>query len=146
MPHILLVDDDPHDRELALAALRSIAPEAEIAVASDGEEALSYLVEETGASCPDLVVLDYKMPKVSGADVLRAVRQHPQACRSPIVMFSGSDSERDIQECYELGARAYVRKPSGYKAISTALSGVVAFWTTWNVPDPQPRARDPSRE
>ena len=138
MPSVLLVDDDAHDRELALAALQRVAPGAEIIVARDGEEALTRLaaspVPDNHHGCPDLVLLDYKMPKVSGADVLRRLRAEPAACRAPIIVFSSSDSERDIDECYALGASAFVRKPSSYADLKDALSTIFAFWVRWAVP------------
>ena len=138
MVSILLVDDDVRDVELALAALKKAAPEAQIDVASSGEEAVEYLRRhgDRQGGRSDLVVLDYKMPQLSGADVLRAVRSDPRACRSPIVVLSGSDSERDVEECYALGANAYVRKPHSYSGLSRALAGVVAFWSRWNEPAP----------
>lgn len=136
MRSVLLVDDDSRDRELAVAALGKTHPHLQIRTAAGGEQAIRLLQGREGDApgCPDLVILDYKMPRLSGADVLRAVRQDPQACRSPIVVFSASDSERDIEECYALGANAYVRKPASYQELASTLGAVASFWTNWNTP------------
>lgn len=74
------------------------------------------------------------MPKVSGADVLRRLQAEPAACPAPIIVFSNSDSERDVNECYALGASAFVRKPTSYADLSDARSAIFAFWTKWAVP------------
>ena len=136
MQTILLIDDDARDRELAVAALERAHPHLRIRTAAGGEQAIQLLQGQAGADlgCPDLVILDYKMPRISGADVLRAIRSDPQACRSPIVVFSGSDSERDIEECYALGANAYVRKPASHQQLAKTLSTIASFWTNWNMP------------
>ena len=127
MPSILLVDDEPHDRELALAVIQRAAPDADIQLANGGEEAIRELrlQADGGATRPDLVILDFKMPGVSGADVLRAIRADPAACRSPIVMFSASDSECNIREYYDLGANAYIRKPLSFWELKITLGGTV---------------------
>lgn len=138
MLRVLLMDDDARDRELALAALHRIAPGAEIIEARDGEEALTLLAAHPAPKdhhgCPDLVLLDYKTPRVWGADVLRRLRAEPAACQSPIIVFSSSDSEKDVDEYYALGASAFVRKPASYADLIDALSTIFTFWTRWAVP------------
>ena len=135
MQTILLVDDDVRDRELAVAALERAHPHVQIRTAAGGEQAIQFLQgrADDNVGCPDLVILDYKMPRISGADVLKAIRSDSQACRSPIVVFSGSDSEHDIEQCYALGANAYVRKPASYQELASTLSTIASFWTNWNM-------------
>lgn len=127
---LLLVEDDADDVELALMALRHF-DRCEIVVARDGAEALELLFAE-GARRPKLVLLDLKMPKVDGLEVLKRIKGDPQARTIPVVMLSSSSEERDIEASYQLGANSYVRKRIDYGAHSDAMRQLGAYWLSLN--------------
>ena len=141
MRRILVVEDNPHDRELVLEALRRRQPDALIDLAYDGIEALDYLkchgrFRGRLATCPDLVLLDLKTPRLDGAEVLEAVRADQHACRSPVVVLSASQEPEDLRRCYDRGANAYVVKPTGFREFVSTIGRLSAFWLTRNVPPP----------
>lgn len=134
---ILLVEDDPNDVELALAAFDDLGLEAEICVARDGQEALDFLFRQgrfaqRGGACPALVLLDVKLPKLNGLQVLQQVKTHAVLRRIPVVMLTSSREERDLVESYDLGVNAYVVKPVGFSDFSQALREICSFWMTLN--------------
>jgi CheY-like chemotaxis protein len=136
-PPILLVEDDLNDVELALAAFENLRLDAEVVVARDGQEALDYLLREgrfahRGGGCPALVLLDVKLPKLNGLEVLRQLKTLPGLRRIPVVMLTSSREERDLVESYDLGANAYVVKPVGFEEFTRTLRDTCSFWVTVN--------------
>lgn len=138
---ILLVEDDPRDVELTMTALEENAVTNEVVVAHDGEEALDYLHRRGAYSAreannPVAVLLDLKLPKVDGLEVLRQVKSDPRLKRIPVVMLTSSREERDLVDSYDLGANAYVVKPVGFEAFVTAVKEIGLFWAVVNQPPP----------
>lgn len=140
--HILLVDDNENDAELALVQLQQCQPAIRVDMAHDGEEALDYLLRRgTFANRPTgepmVVLLDLKMPKVTGLEVLRAVKSDDKLKSIPIVMLTSSREARDLRECYRLGANGYVVKPVEAHDFKLAMQNLSAFWAATNEPPPQ---------
>ena len=137
--HILLVEDNPDDEILTLRALRKHSASTEVVVARDGVEALDYLFG-TGAHCgrdlsvmPKLILLDLKLPKVDGLEVLRRVREDERTKLLPVVVFTSSNEEQDILECHILGANSYIRKPVDFNQLSEALRAISSYWLQLNL-------------
>lgn len=138
---ILLVEDNPHDAELTLAALEHGNVSNPVHLARDGAEALDYLYRrgsfaERGPEEPIVVLLDLKMPKVDGLDVLRRVKADETLRSIPIVMLTSSREESDLVASYSLGANAYVVKPVDFSQFASAIRQVGAFWAVVNEPPP----------
>lgn len=114
---ILLVDDDPGDQELTRRALEEDVVRVDLRVASDGEEALDYLLRRgdyagaLDAPRPDLILLDLNMPRMNGREVLEVLKKSPDLCRIPVVILTTSKQEADIVTTYDLGCNSYVQKP-----------------------------------
>jgi CheY-like chemotaxis protein len=139
---ILLAEDSPQDVEMTLAALSEHHLANEIVVVNDGEQALDYLYSRgTFAGRPPgnpvLVLLDLKMPKVDGLEVLRAIKQDERLRLTPVVMLTSSREEQDVVRSYQLGINAYVVKPVDFHAFVEAVKQLGAFWTVHNEPPPQ---------
>lgn len=147
---ILLVEDNDRDVELTLAALYQQNLANEVMRVCDGAEALEYL-ERQGRFAgrppghPVVVLLDLKMPKVDGTEVLRRIKQDPQLRAIPVVIMTSSREERDLVRSYELGANAYVVKPVNFSEFAEAVKVVGAFWAVVNeLPSPsKPAPRRP---
>ena len=136
---ILLVEDSPRDAELATEALKSNNLANEVVHVRDGAEALDYLHRRGSyANCPDgapaVVLLDLKMPKVDGLEVLRQVKSDPQLRVIPIVVMTSSREEGDLVRSYELGVNAYVVKPVRFAEFVEAVRQVGSFWAVINEP------------
>lgn len=137
--HILLVDDSPRDTEMALEALQHYHIANEVVSLRDGAEALDYLHrrgEFAGrpGGDPGVILLDLKMPKVDGLEVLREVKADPRLKVIPVVMMTSSREERDLVRSYEAGANAYVVKPLSFHEFIEAVKVVGAFWAMLNEP------------
>jgi CheY-like chemotaxis protein len=137
---ILLIEDDPHDAELALAALEHDLAQR-FAVVNNGEEALDYLYRRgkfkmRAGGNPILVLLDNKMPKVSGLEVLKVIKGDRQLRIIPVVALTSSRRTQDLIEFYEHGVNAYVVKPLDFSEFRAAVKQLVAFWATVNEPPP----------
>lgn len=138
---ILLVEDNPHDLELTLIALSKSQLANQVVICRDGAEALDYLLargEYAGRSAgnPAVVLLDLKLPKVDGLEVLKTVRA-TQALRSmPVVMLTSSKEEQDLVRSYELGVNAYVVKPVDFTEFVRAIADLGIFWAVLNEPPP----------
>ncbi|HWA86589.1 MAG TPA: response regulator [Opitutus sp.] len=140
--HILLAEDSPQDVEMTLAALSEHNLSNEIVVVNDGEQALDYLYTRgrfagRPSGNPVLVLLDLKMPKVDGLEVLRAIKQDEQLRLIPVVMLTSSREEQDVVRSYQLGINAYVVKPVDFHSFVEAVKQLGAFWTVHNEPPPQ---------
>ena len=138
---ILLVEDDPHDVELTLTALRENHLAKEICVVRDGAEALDYLYRHGDygsreAGNPAVVLLDLKLPKVDGLEVLKRIKGDPDLKTVPVVMLTSSREERDLAESYDLGTNAYVVKPVGFSDFVEAVRELGLFWAVINQPPP----------
>ena len=130
---ILLVEDRVVDLDLtkrALAKRHLINP---IQVARDGEEALDYLRRwEDGEPLPVFILLDIRLPKLSGLEVLRAIKNHPQFYTIPIIMLTGSADDIDIQEAYKLGCNSYIVKPVDFEKFLDVASQIGIYWCALN--------------
>ena len=141
LKRILLVEDDPRDVELILEALGDYHLANEVVVAGDGEEALEYLYKrgkfETRANGnPAVVLLDLKLPKVSGMEVLKQIRSDETLKTVPVVILTSSREERDWIESYKLGVNAYVVKPVDFHEFVNAVRDLGVFWAVVNEPPP----------
>ena len=139
---ILLVEDNPDDVELTLRALKKNNIANEVVVARDGEEALEYLTA-TGkyagravAVLPQVVLLDLKLPKVGGLEVLRAMRADPRTRLLPVVILTSSTEEPDIITSYQLGANSYIRKPVDFNQFLEAVRQLGLYWLVLNQAPP----------
>ncbi len=138
---ILLVEDNPHDLELTLIALEKSQLANEVIIARDGAEALDYLQcrgEHAGrqAGNPTVVLLDLKLPKVDGLEVLKEIRSTPALKSIPVVMLTSSKEEQDLLRSYELGVNAYVVKPVDFEEFVRAIADLGIFWAVLNEPPP----------
>ena len=141
LKRILLAEDNPHDVEITLSALEEHHLANEVVVVNDGAEALDYLYRRgkfamrTG-NHPAVVLLDLKMPKVDGLEVLRTVKQDPALKTIPIVALTSSREEGDLVQSYELGVNAYVVKPVNFQQLIEAVKVLGVFWAIVNEPPP----------
>ncbi len=139
---ILLVEDSPEDAELTIRALRRYKIANEIQVAEDGAEALDFLFcrgsfkDRTPSHYPKLVLLDLKLPKVSGMEVLRAIRADKRTKAIPVVVLTSSKEERDLIDGYQLGVNAYAQKPVDFEQFSETVRQIGMFWMLINQPPP----------
>ena len=135
---VLLVEDNVDDAQLALAALRGNRIVNEVVLARDGEEARDYLFglgAHTGrdaSHCPQLVLLDLKLPKIDGLDVLRRIRADERTRLTPVVVLTSSDEEEDLVRSYRLGANSYVRKPIDFERFLEAIRQLTVYWLVLN--------------
>lgn len=128
---ILLVEDNPDDEKLTLRALRQSEIPNETVVARDGAEACDMLFNGS-ERLPDLVLLDLKLPKVGGLEILQRMRRDERTKSVPIVILTSSDEERDIMMSYNLGANSYIRKPVDYEQFIDTVKLLGQYWLTAN--------------
>lgn len=139
---ILLVEDNASDRDLTRRALLKGRISNELVVVEDGQEALDYLRGEGTyagrniAETPALVLLDLKLPKVPGLEVLRLLREDERISRVPVVILTSSREEEDIAAGYDLGANSYVRKPVDFREFQTAIETLGLYWLILNEQNP----------
>jgi CheY-like chemotaxis protein len=149
LQRILLVDDSPRDTEMALDALATYNLANEVVTLRDGAEALDYLyrrgpfADRTNEQ-PAVILLDLKMPKVDGLEVLRHIKGDPDLKVIPVVMMTSSREEQDLVKSYHLGVNAYVVKPVGFHEFVEAVKMVGGFWAMMN--EPPPCSVQPSHE
>ncbi len=139
---ILLVEDNPDDEALTLRALRKDRIFNEVAVAHDGAEALDYLfsTDREMRVMPELILLDLKLPKVDGLEVLRRIRSDERTKLLPVVILTSSDEERDLLESYTFGANSYIRKPVDFTQFTEAIRQMKLYWLVLNEPPPMERS------
>jgi len=141
MKRILLVEDDPNDVELTLTALKEFNLANDVVVVSDGAEALDFLFkrgafsERTNGN-PVVILLDLKLPKISGLEVLKQVRESENLKMIPVVILTSSREEKDLNDGYSLGTNAYVVKPVEFRQFLEAIKQLGAFWALINEPPP----------
>jgi two-component system, response regulator len=139
---ILLVEDNPDDVDLTLRAFARANVANEVVVVSDGAEALEYLfatqryAHRRADDLPQVVLLDLKLPKVDGHEVLRAIRSHETTRRLPVVVLTSSNEERDILASYDLGANSFVRKPVDFAQFLEAARQLGLYWLVLNCAPP----------
>ena len=137
---ILLVEDNPDDEALTLRAFKKNNIKNEIVVAHDGAEALEYLfgkATQGERNLPQVILLDLKLPKIDGIEVLRRLRAHPPTRLLPVVILTSSNEERDLVEGYRLGANSYVRKPVDFDAFMEATRQLGMYWLLLNEQPPR---------
>jgi len=136
---ILLVEDNPDDEALTLRALKRNNILNEVIVARDGAEALDYLFargvysERDAGRLPEVVLLDLKLPKIDGLEVLRQIRENEVTRRLAVVILTSSNEERDIMAGYDLGANSYIRKPVDFNQFMEAVRQLGVYWLVLNV-------------
>jgi two-component system, response regulator len=139
---ILLVEDNPKDVELTMRALEKSNVTNGVKVVEDGVEALKFFFGEDGKSgcsdeeCPVVVLLDLKLPKVDGLEVLRRLRANEKTKRIPVVVLTSSSEESDIISSYDLGANSFVRKPVRFAEFAEAIKQLGLYWLILNQPAP----------
>ena len=135
---ILLVEDNPDDEALTLRALKKNNIQNEVVVARDGVEALDYLFAaglhagRDMAEMPQVILLDLKLPKVDGLEVLRRIRSDPRTRFLPVVVLTSSKEEKDLTESYSLGANSYIRKPVDFNQFMEAVRQLGLYWLILN--------------
>jgi two-component system response regulator len=146
---VLLVEDDPNQVELAKRAfskqgLTDVLDR--LVVTRDGQEALDYLLgtgqyaHRDPTVLPEFVLLDVRLPKLSGLEVLKRIRSEERTKLLPVIVYSSSEQDPDVRSAYELGSNSYITKPSDFKRFSEAMRALGWFWLEWNVPPPPPSA------
>jgi DNA-binding response OmpR family regulator len=138
---ILLVEDDPKDVELTLTALEEYNLANEVIVTRDGEEALEYLYSRgkfktRSSDNPAVMLLDLKLPKVDGLEVLKQIKSEEKLSMIPVVVLTSSKEEKDMVASYRLGVNAYVVKPVDFHEFVNAIKELGAFWAVVNEPPP----------
>ncbi len=137
---ILLVEDNPSDVELTLRALKKRNLANKVHVVTDGAEALDFIfrtgayVGRDAADCPKVILLDLKLPKVDGLEVLRKIKSDVNTCQIPVVVLTSSKEEKDIVESYKLGVNSYIVKPVDFENFSESVSELGMYWLLLNQP------------
>lgn len=134
---IVLVEDNPDDQTLTLRALKKQNLANEIIVLNDGVEALAFLLDPE-KPLPNLLLLDLKLPKLDGLQLLRRLRSEPRTQLLPVVVLTSSDEDRDVIEGYRLGANSYIRKPVDFNQFTEAVRQLGLYWLVLNQPPPRP--------
>lgn len=135
---ILLVEDNPNDAEMALRALKKNNLANNVLVVSDGEEALDFLygrgkfLNQNINNRPKIILLDLKLPKVDGKEVLRVIKSDPEKKVIPVIVLTSSREERDIVESYELGVNSYIVKPVDFDKFVEAVKELGLYWLLMN--------------
>ena len=135
---ILLVEDSPEDAEMTIRALKKINMANKLIHVEDGQEALDFLFAEgkftdrKGSNKPKVILLDIKMPKVDGIEVLRRIKEHESTRMIPVVIMTSSNDERDIVAGYSYGVNSYVVKPVGFADFAKAVSDLGIYWLLTN--------------
>lgn len=141
-PLILLVEDNPDDRDLTLIAFKEVQSDSNVVVCEDGEAALDYLFG-TGryagrdlSMAPRVILLDIKLPKIDGLEVLKRLRADPHTASIPVVILTSSREEEDVVQSYRIGANSYIRKPVDFAQFLETIRQLVVYWLKMNEPAP----------
>ena len=143
---ILLVEDNPRDVDLTRRALEKANIANKIVVAEDGVDALRYLFgDETSSGCsedelPVLILMDLKLPRIDGLEVLRRIRSEQSTRLLPVVVLTTSSEQKDVIESYNLGANSFIRKPVKFSEFAEAIRQVGLYWLVMNQPAPKNRS------
>lgn len=135
---ILIVEDNPYEADLVKRCLKKLLPPERVVHLDDGAEALDFIFAQgdyafrEGAGLPRLILLDIKVPKVSGLEILARLREHPRTAMVPIVMFSSSRETRDLYDAYNKGANSYVVKPIDFADLENTINALVKYWLDIN--------------
>ncbi len=132
---ILLVEDNPYDAEMTVDALKKNNLANRLHIARDGAEALDYLFGPCGtlrSDTPKVILLDLKLPKVSGLEVLQRIKADEQARTIPVVVLTSSNQDSDLRECYRLGVNSYITKPVEFESFLNAISALGFYWLLLN--------------
>jgi two-component system, response regulator len=140
---VLLIEDNPDDAELALRSFKKSNLVNPVVVAKDGVEALAYLfgdgtqADDPHRPPPAVILLDLKLPKISGMEVLKRIRESERMKFVPVVILTSSNEQQDLKDCYELGCNSYIRKPVDFKQFAEAVAQLQLYWLVLNEPLPQ---------
>jgi two-component system, response regulator len=143
---LLLVEDNPDDAALAMRALRNNKIANQVVLLEDGAQALDYLFgtgefrERDISKTPCLILLDLKLPRIDGLDVLKRIRSDWRTKLIPVVILTSSSEERDMVESYDLGANSYIIKPVDFEQFVEAVQTLGLYWLVLNEPPPKPKA------
>jgi two-component system, response regulator len=135
---IVLVEDNPDHAELTKTCLLQHTAVGRVVHFKDGEEAADFVLQpgfpsdDGSTSLPDLILLDLKLPRVSGIEVLRTIRKSEQLQKTPVVILTSSEADRDVREAYRSGANGYTVKPLDYSRLQQLISDICTFWLVWN--------------
>jgi two-component system response regulator len=136
---ILLVEDNEDDVELTLRAFARTDVIYEIVVVRNGAQALDYVLRKGADEAPQIVLLDLKLPRLDGFEVLRRLRSDERTRRLPVVVLTSSDEEQDMAACYDLGANSFLRKPVDFARFVDTARQLGSYWLDLNEPAPLPR-------
>jgi len=140
--HILLVEDNPDERELIQSAFQEVGTPHEFMVIEDGQQAMDYLfskgefAEQTAHENPDIILLDLKLPKLTGLDVLKLIRANAHTAHVPVVIFTSSNIQTDILTGYKIGANSMLVKPIEAAQFVECVKVLGSYWLRWNHPPP----------
>lgn len=135
---LLLIEDQPSDAELALRALRDLDIGKRVHLVKDGAEALDFVfgradyADRSLSDAPGLILLDLKLPKVSGHDVLRTLKSDARTRHIPVIVLSSSKEDRDVEQCYDLGVNSYVVKPVDFGTFTETVQRIGSYWLETN--------------
>ena len=137
-PDILLVEDNTDEVDLAMRVLAKELPNCRVTRAHDGVEALDYLAAEELKCLPKVIFLDLKLPRLDGLEVLRVIKSDERTRNIPVVIMTSSKEQRDVIDCYSLGANSYIVKPIDFREYFKVVANIATYWLSFNQPLPQP--------
>ncbi|WP_209402967.1 response regulator [Pseudozobellia sp. WGM2] len=135
---LLFIENSPEDIDLTLRTLKNCGFTISTKVIEDGQKAMDYLFENSSkdpfaSSMPKLLLLDLKLPKVNGLEILKHLKQHNKLKEIPVVIFSSSDEQVDVKKAYELGANSYIVKPVDFEKFTESIQNLGTYWLTLNI-------------